>query len=79
MPDFLTVYAQMQPDKAAVTDDRPNEQITTLTFSQLNERTNRLAAVLIDLGARAGHTNVVWCGQNSIGIVTMCGVCNATM
>ena len=71
MPDFLTVYAQMQPDKAAVTDDRPNEQVTTLTFSQLNERTNRLAAVLIDLGARAGHTNVVWCGQNSIGIVTM--------
>ncbi len=71
MPDFLTLYAQIQPDKAAVIDDRPDGTMITLSFAELNERTNRLANVLIDLGAKPGDTKVVWCGQNSIGLVTM--------
>ncbi|MEO6125740.1 MAG: AMP-binding protein [Ilumatobacteraceae bacterium] len=71
MPDFLTLYAQVQPDKAAVIDDRPAGTVQSMTFRQLNERTNRLANVLIGLGARPGDTKVVWCGQNSIGLVTM--------
>jgi len=73
MPDFLTLYAQIQPDKPSVIDDRPNGVVTTLTFAELNERANRLANVLIDLGLGAGsaHSKVVWCGQNSIGLVTM--------
>ena len=71
MPDFLTLYAQIQPDKAAVIDDRPDGTVTSLTFAELNEQSNRLANVLLDLGVRAGETKVVWCGQNSIGIVTM--------
>ena len=71
MPDFLTLYAQVQPDKAAVIDDRPDGSVHSATFRQLNERTNQLANVLIGLGARPGDTKVVWCGQNSIGLVTM--------
>src|SRR6476661_7636447 len=71
MPDFLTLYAQIQPDKAAVIDDRPDGTVTALTFAELNAQANRLANVLLDLGVRPGETKVVWCGQNSIGIVTM--------
>ena len=71
MADFLTAYSITQPDKAAVIDDRPDGTITTLTFSELNEQANRLANVLLDLGARPGETKVVWCGQNSPGLVVM--------
>ena len=71
MADFLTAYSITQPDKAAVIDDRPDGTITTLTFSELNEQANRLANVLLDLGARPGETKVVWCGQNSPGLAVM--------
>ncbi|MEO7397464.1 MAG: AMP-binding protein [Ilumatobacteraceae bacterium] len=71
MPDFLTLYAQFQPDKPAVIDDRADGEVTTRTFAELNAETNRLANVLIDLGARPGETKVVWCGQNSIGLVAI--------
>ncbi|HZY07672.1 MAG TPA: AMP-binding protein, partial [Ilumatobacteraceae bacterium] len=71
MADFLTAYSITQPDKPAVIDDRPDGTITTLTFSELNEQANRLANVLLDLGARPGETKVVWCGQNSPGLVVM--------
>ncbi len=71
MPDFLTVYAQIQPDKAAVIDDRAGGQVTTLTYAELNEQANRLANVLVSFGAQPPETKVVWCGQNSIGLVTM--------
>ena len=71
MPDFLTAYAQVQPNKPAVIDDRPNGQVTAVTFAELNEQANRLANVLIAIGARPPETKVVWCGQNSIGLVTM--------
>ena len=71
MPDFLTMYAQVQPTKPAVVDDRPDGTIITLDFSELNAKSNRLANVLLDLGVRPGETKVVWCGQNSIGLVTI--------
>ena len=29
MPDFLTMYAQVQPDKPAVIDDRPSGEVST--------------------------------------------------
>ncbi|MCU1388628.1 MAG: putative fatty-acid--CoA ligase [Ilumatobacteraceae bacterium] len=73
MPDVLTVYAQLQPDKIAVIDDRPDGTVISLTYAELEQRTNRLANVLLDLGARPGETKVIWCGQNSIGVVTMVG------
>jgi fatty-acyl-CoA synthase/long-chain acyl-CoA synthetase len=71
MADFLTAYSITQAGKAAVIDDRPDGTITTLTYAELNEQANRLANVLLDLGARPGETKVVWCGQNSPGIVVV--------
>jgi fatty-acyl-CoA synthase/long-chain acyl-CoA synthetase len=70
MADFLTAYALAQPDKLAVVDDRPDGTAFTLTWRQLNEQANRLANVLLGLGVRPGD-KVVWCGQNSPGIVVM--------
>jgi fatty-acyl-CoA synthase/long-chain acyl-CoA synthetase len=71
MADFLTAYSLTQPDKLAVIDDRPDGTLTTLTYGQLNERANKLANVLLALGAMPGTTKVVWCGQNSPGLVVM--------
>jgi fatty-acyl-CoA synthase/long-chain acyl-CoA synthetase len=68
MPDFLTAYALAQPDKPAVIDDRPGGPILQLSFAELEQQSNRLANVLVGLGAGPGR-KVVWCGQNSIGVV----------
>ncbi len=70
MPDILTLHATANPDKVAVIDDRPGSAAPlTLTFSELNTAANRLAHVLRDAGAQHGD-KVVWCGQNSLGVVT---------
>ncbi|MEI8238552.1 MAG: AMP-binding protein [Actinomycetota bacterium] len=71
MADFLTAHAISQSDKLAMVDDRPDGTLRTLTFAQLNERSNQLANVLLDLGVVPGQSTVVWCGQNSIGLVLM--------
>ena len=71
MGDFLTGYAQTIPDKLAVVDDRPDGTVVRLTFAELEARSNQLAAVLLDLGVEPGRSKVVWCGQNSIGVVTV--------
>jgi acyl-CoA synthetase (AMP-forming)/AMP-acid ligase II len=70
MPDFLTAYAQAQPDKLAVVDDRLGVDIRTLTYAELERESNRLAHVLRDVGV-GQNTKIVWCGQNSTGIVVM--------
>ncbi len=74
MGDFLTTYAQTQPDKVAVVDDRPGGPVASVTFAELEVRSNRLAHVLADVGAGPGR-KVVWCGQNSIGLVVGIGAC----
>ncbi|MCY7298045.1 MAG: AMP-binding protein, partial [Ilumatobacteraceae bacterium] len=71
MGDFLTAYSLTQPDKVAMIDDRPDGTIHSLTFSELNARSNQLANVLLEMGVRPGESKVVWCGQNSIGLVLM--------
>ncbi len=71
MGDFLTAYSLTQPDKLAMVDDRPDGTIHQLTFSELNAKSNQLANVLLDMGVRPGDSKVVWCGQNSIGLVLM--------
>jgi fatty-acyl-CoA synthase/long-chain acyl-CoA synthetase len=71
MADFLSAYALTQGDRPAVIDDRPGHPVTTVTWSELDQLANRLAHVLLDHGARPGDTKVVWCGQNSIGVVVM--------
>ena len=71
MGDFLTAYSLTQPDKLAMVDDRPDGTLRTKTFAQLNDRSNQLANVLLEMGVRPGDSKVVWCGQNSIGLVLM--------
>ncbi len=68
--DFLTAHAASQPAKLAVIDDRPGSAPTVLTFAELETAANRLAAVLLAHGAARGD-KIVWCGQNSIGVVTV--------
>ncbi|MDQ1396795.1 MAG: long-chain acyl-CoA synthetase [Acidimicrobiaceae bacterium] len=68
--DILAMYAEAMPEKVAVLEDRPGGEVTRWSFRELNERANRLAHVLMDLGVGRG-TKVVWCGQNSPGIVSM--------
>jgi fatty-acyl-CoA synthase/long-chain acyl-CoA synthetase len=70
MPDLLSVHAVNHPDKIAVIDDRGGGDVRRLTYAELEARSNQLAHVLREHGVRAGD-KVVWCGQNSIGVVEM--------
>jgi acyl-CoA synthetase (AMP-forming)/AMP-acid ligase II len=70
MPDILTAYAESQPDKPAVVDDKPDGNVAQLTYAELEAASNRLANALLTLGARPGG-KVIWCGPNSIGVVTV--------
>jgi fatty-acyl-CoA synthase/long-chain acyl-CoA synthetase len=70
MTDLLTAHAANQPEKLAVVDDRGGSNVRTLTYGRLEARSNQLARVLHELGVRPGN-KVVWCGQNSVGIVEM--------
>jgi acyl-CoA synthetase (AMP-forming)/AMP-acid ligase II len=74
MPDFLTANAQAQPDKLAVVDDRPDGTIIRRTFAELESDANRIGRALAELGARPGH-KVLWCGQNSVPVVTVINAC----
>jgi fatty-acyl-CoA synthase/long-chain acyl-CoA synthetase len=68
MTDLLTGHASTARDAPAVVDDRGNGDVRTRTWAELEDRANRLAHVLRGLGVRAGE-KVVWCGQNSVGVV----------
>ena len=70
MADLLTEFAQSQPAKTAVIDDRGEGVVDVVTFAELEDRSNRLANVLWDLGVRP-NTKVLWCGKNSLGIVVV--------
>ncbi len=68
--DLLTTHATNEGDKLAVVDDRGHGDVRTLTYLELEQEANRLANVLLDHGVGQGD-KVVWCGQNSTGLVTM--------
>jgi fatty-acyl-CoA synthase/long-chain acyl-CoA synthetase len=74
MPDILTAYAELQPDKLAVIDDRGDGAVVSWSYAQLEAESNRLANALASLGAGPG-VKVVWCGPNSSQVVA---VINAT-
>jgi fatty-acyl-CoA synthase/long-chain acyl-CoA synthetase len=74
MPDILTVYAEVQPDKPAVIDDRGDGAVVLWNYARLEAESNRLANALASLGAGPG-VKVVWCGPNSPQVVA---VINAT-
>ena len=70
MPDVLAIHARNQGDKPALIDDRPGRPVTQLSFREFNERVNRLGHALRGRGVKPGD-KVVWCGMNSIGVVTL--------
>ena len=75
MPDdILSIYAQSQPDKPGVIDDRPDGTVVTWTYAELEAQANRVANLLLSLGAGPGR-KVLWCGPNSPEVVA---VMNAT-
>ena len=74
MGDLLTALAAAQPDKTAIIDDRTGvtgtDDVRTCTYAEFEDRANQLAHVLGDLGVGPGD-KVVWCGQNSTGILEL--------
>jgi acyl-CoA synthetase (AMP-forming)/AMP-acid ligase II len=64
MPDFLSIYAQSQPEKIGVVDDRPDGAVVVWTYAELEAQSNRLANLLLSLGSGPGR-KVLWCGPNS--------------
>jgi acyl-CoA synthetase (AMP-forming)/AMP-acid ligase II len=70
MPDILTVYAEAQPDKLAVIDDRGGDSIVQWTYAELEAQSNRVANALLALGAGPGK-KVIWCGPNSLQVVAV--------
>src|SRR5215469_15909522 len=70
MPDSLTVYAGSQPGKPGVIDDRPDGTVITWTYAELEAQSNRVANLLLRLGAGPGK-KVLWCGPNSPEVVAI--------
>jgi acyl-CoA synthetase (AMP-forming)/AMP-acid ligase II len=74
MQDTLSIYAQSQPDKPGVIDDKPDGTVVTWTYAELEAQSNRVANLLLSLGVEPGE-KVLWCGPNSPEVVA---VMNAT-
>ena len=52
MPDdILTTYAQVQPDKPGVIDDKPDGTVVVWTYAELEARSNRVANLLLSRAA----------------------------
>src|SRR5579862_5376555 len=73
MPDdILSIYAQSQPDKPGVIDDRPDGSVVVWTYAELEAQSNRVANLLLSLGAGPGR-KVLWCGPNSPEVLAVMG------
>ena len=72
--DTLSGYARSQAGKLGVIDDRPDGTVVMWTYAELEAQSNRVANLLLSLGAGPG-TKVLWCGPNSPEVVA---VMNAT-
>ena len=70
MPDILTVYAESQPSKLAVIDDKGGDNVVTWTYAEYEAAANRIGNVLLELGAGPGK-KVIWCGPNSPEVVAV--------
>jgi len=70
MPDILSIYAEAQPDKPGVIDDKPDGTVVTWTYAELEARSNRVANLLLSLGSGPGK-KVMWCGPNSPEVVAV--------
>jgi long-chain acyl-CoA synthetase len=70
MPDLMTAYAQAQPDKLAVIDDRGDGTVLSWSYARLEAESNRLANALASLRAGPG-VKVIWCGPNSPQVIAV--------
>src|SRR5947208_3611705 len=70
MPDILGMYAQSQPDKPGVIDDKPDGTVVAWTYAELNAQANRIGNLLLSLGISPGK-KVLWCGPNSPQVVAI--------
>jgi acyl-CoA synthetase (AMP-forming)/AMP-acid ligase II len=74
MQDILSIYAETQPDKPGVIDDKGSGNVVVWSYAQLEAQSNRVANLLLSLGSGPGR-KVIWCGPNSPEVVA---VMNAT-
>ena len=74
MQDILSIYAEAQPGKPGVIDDKGPGDVVVWTYAELEAQSNRVANVLLSLGSGPGQ-KVIWCGPNSPEVVA---VMNAT-
>ena len=74
MQDILSIYAEAQPDKPGVIDDKGHGNVVVWSYAELEAQSNRVANVLLSLGSGPGR-KVIWCGPNSPEVVA---VMNAT-
>src|SRR5277367_1973347 len=70
MADPLSIYAESQPDKPGVIDDKPDGTVVSWTYAELEARANRVANLLLALGA-GPRAKVLWCGPNSPEVVAV--------
>src|ERR1700761_5350535 len=70
MPDILGMYAQSQPDKPGVIDDKPDGTVVAWTYAELDAQANRIGNLLLSLGISPGK-KVLWCGPNSPQVVAI--------
>ena len=67
--DLITGHAQTTPDRLAIIDDRPGEEVRQLTFAELDLYTNQLANAIAAEGLAPG-SKVMWLGQNSLEVLS---------
>src|SRR5580704_17936684 len=70
MQDILSAYAEAQPDKPGVIDDKPGGAIVVWTYAELEAQSNRVANLLLSVGAGPAK-KIIWCGPNSPEVVAV--------
>jgi acyl-CoA synthetase (AMP-forming)/AMP-acid ligase II len=70
MPDILTVYAESQPDKIAIIDDKGDENVFRWTYAEYEAAANKVGNALLSLGA-GPRKKIIWCGPNSPQVVAV--------
>jgi len=70
MPDILGMYAQSQPDKPGVIDDKPDGTVVTWTYAESTRQANRIGNLLLSLGVSRTRRSC-GCGPNSPEVVAI--------
>src|ERR1700746_686210 len=68
MPDLLSIYAESQPDKLGIVEDRGDGDVLRWTYAELETGQTRIGNALVSLGVTPGE-KVLWCGPNSRQVV----------